>query len=111
LELAVVTEYEIPHFKIVLEGRYAFTKALEEQQGTSRRSVWLHPLGSDDSISIVIPGQGPIRRRRCTHSGEHELRAWFAVSEALAWAYANAYGKNRPNKTGQTITDEYAISY
>jgi hypothetical protein len=66
-------------------------------------------------MSILVPGEGDLKRKACLGQRAQELETWFACIEAHAWAYVNASSGSRPNKiflvTGQTLTTHYAICH
>lgn len=70
---------------------------------------------NSESLSILIPGQGPLQHRACLEEQKCYLRIWFAVVEARAWKWANTFHNSRPDKiflvTGQTLTNEWAIAH
>jgi len=73
-------------------------------------------MGADSSISVLIPGHGPLRYRACLDRQKHNLIGWFAVNESNAWEAVNAlYQETRPDRiflvVGQTMTTEYSITH
>lgn len=70
----------------------------------------------DGSMSVLIPGQGPLSSRACMEREKARLIVWFATVEVRAWEWVNAVFRNpRPDKifliTGQTLTSEFAIAH
>jgi len=67
-------------------------------------------------MSILIPGQGPLRHRACTEQHRLDLMEWFAAIEIDAWTVVNTFAADkRPSKiflvTEQILTPEYDITY
>ena len=70
----------------------------------------------DGSMSVLIPGQGPLSARACIERQRARLLVWFATVEVRAWEWVNAvYHDSRPDNiflvTGQTLTPEFAIAH
>jgi hypothetical protein len=77
--------------------------------------IGLEFTSQNESMSVLVPGEGDIIRRACLGQRAQELETWFACVEANAWAYVNASCETRPTKiflvTGQTLTTHYAICH
>jgi hypothetical protein len=133
-----VTETEPGHFRVATGGDVKIEwKKAETGSGSStsaspgysviKRSnhfrislgctVSLSVSKQNGSMSVLIPGQGPLLHRACVDQQEWYLLEWFATNEVRAWEAVNAmpYGTKRPEKiflvTGQTLTSEYNISH
>lgn len=70
----------------------------------------------EGSMSVLIPGNGPLSYRACLEDEKAKLICWFANIEVRAWEWVNAVFNNpRPGKiflvTGQTLTPEYNIAH
>ena len=68
------------------------------------------------SLSVLIPGQGPLSYRACVGRAKDSLIKWFISVEDRAWEYVNTvFEESRPSKiflvTGQTMTSEYSICH
>jgi hypothetical protein len=68
------------------------------------------------SMSVLVPGQGPLLYRGCIEHAKARLICWFASVEVRAWEWVNAvYPGSRPNKiflvVGQTLTPEFSIAH
>ena len=84
-------------------------------RGNERDEARVRLVKQTDSMSVLVPGQGPLKHRVCLEEQDAYLRSWFGLVEAKAWMWANTYGASRPNKiflvTGQTLTNEWAIAH
>jgi len=70
----------------------------------------------DKSVSVLIPGEGPILHKDCTGTRRWELLDWFASVEARFWQLVKTRFKKRQPKsiflvTGQTLTSNYKITH
>jgi len=71
---------------------------------------------SRGSMSILVPGEGPLLHRGCIEEHQFDLIDWFSAVEMHAWKAVNSYfGSKRPDKiflvTGQTLASKYALSH
>jgi hypothetical protein len=66
-------------------------------------------------MSVLIPGDDPLRRRVCLDKQNWHLLHWFSTVESLAWEAVEARLDRRPDRIflvmGQTLTTEYAITH
>lgn len=89
-----------------------------DKSGVAAGGTFSLSLADDrKTLSVIVPGQDKLKRRRCFGEYEQELMTWFRIVEAEVWDWVNAIykGDGRPKEiflvTGQTLTTEYSISH
>jgi hypothetical protein len=110
LKLELAPKYR--HFQGILLG--------VRQQANIRITIggqgFVQLTSETGSLSVLVPGQGPLTYRACVGRAKDSLIKWFISVEDRAWEYVNAvFGDSRPSTiflvTGQTMTSEYWICH